>query len=303
MDENKFEEGKEKLIKSRQERQRIIDKFGLIPLSVLPIDLTRNKTITNVVTEGTYEKSRERGHAKAAKYGIPDFSYSGSGVRTGGLSTFPVHLAEFLVKFYTDEGDIILSPCCGHITRMTISHLNNRHFIGYDVSHEFMEANRHVREKLLEESLFGSDYRIDLYEKDARHMDEVDDESVDFVLSSPPYWDIEFYGDEEDQLGKLKTYEDFLVKGILPIVREGYKKLKKGKFIVIIVMDFRKNHKFYTYGADCVTLLRNAGFEMHDMYVYKVAEHPLAASFPTQLERDKRVAKQHEHIIVGRKPE
>jgi DNA modification methylase len=297
---NLYEEGIEKLQKSREERARIIENLGCIPLSILPIDLKRNKVLHNYITEGTYEKSREKGHEKANKYGIDAFSYSGSGVRTGGLSTFPVHLAEFIVKFYTDEGDTILSPCCGHITRMTIAHLNNRNFIGYDVSEEFMLANRKVRDELLTDTLFPSEYKIDLHLQDARHMDEVPDESVDLIESSPPYWDIEFYGDEAEQLGKLKTYEGFLM-GVKEIMAESYKKLKTGKFIVWIVMDFRKNGKFYTYGADCVQLMKEVGFDIHDMYVYAVGEHPLAASFITQLETQKRTAKMHEHIIVGRK--
>lgn len=45
---------------------------------------------------------------------------------------------------------------------------------------------------------------------DARHMREVADESVHFVLTSPPYWTLKNYNDSEGQLGHIADYEDFL---------------------------------------------------------------------------------------------
>lgn len=45
---------------------------------------------------------------------------------------------------------------------------------------------------------------------DARDMREVADESVHFVLTSPPYWTLKEYNGAEGQLGHIEDYEGFL---------------------------------------------------------------------------------------------
>lgn len=44
---------------------------------------------------------------------------------------------------------------------------------------------------------------------DSRRMDEVSDESVHLVVTSPPYWQLKDYGPEE-QIGYNDTYEDYI---------------------------------------------------------------------------------------------
>lgn len=43
-------------------------------------------------------------------------------------------------------------------------------------------------------------------------MDFVNDESVHLVVTSPPYFDLVEYVDDEAQLGHLHSYERFLVE-------------------------------------------------------------------------------------------
>lgn len=52
-----------------------------------------------------------------------------------------------------------------------------------------------------------TDHRIII--GDSRHMTLVDDETVDFVVTSPPYWSIKDYGHEE-QIGHEQSYGEYL---------------------------------------------------------------------------------------------
>ena len=45
---------------------------------------------------------------------------------------------------------------------------------------------------------------------DARRMDDVPDESVHLVVTSPPYWTLKEYPQREGQLGNIEDYEEFL---------------------------------------------------------------------------------------------
>jgi len=85
-------------------------------------------------------------------------------------------------------------------------------------------------------------------------------------------------------------------------MRECYRVLKPGKYAAWAVNDFRYEGKFYTYHGDCIRLLKEVGFQVHDIVIYNLSEHPLHLIFLTQLWERKHMAKQHEYLIVCRKP-
>ena len=49
-----------------------------------------------------------------------------------------------------------------------------------------------------------------LYRGDARHLDFLTPDSVQLVVTSPPYWTLKRYRDSEGQLGHVETYDEFL---------------------------------------------------------------------------------------------
>ena len=127
------------------------------------------------------------------------------------------------------------------------------------------------------------------------------DASIDYVTTSPPYWDLGIYGDEPEQVGSgSETYEEFLQK-LGDIFKECYRVLKPGKFMNVQVNDFRKNGIFYDYHGDTTRLLKSIGFVYWDLIIYNISVHPLAAVFTSQLEDRKMFAKMHEYNIVVKK--
>lgn len=46
-------------------------------------------------------------------------------------------------------------------------------------------------------------------QSDARHLDEIDDDSIDLIVTSPPYWQLRDYGHEE-QIGQEETVEEYI---------------------------------------------------------------------------------------------
>ena len=51
---------------------------------------------------------------------------------------FPEKLAEDHIKSWSNEGDVILDPMCGSGTVPKMAYLNNRNFIGIDMSKEYI---------------------------------------------------------------------------------------------------------------------------------------------------------------------
>jgi DNA modification methylase len=185
---------------------------------------------------------------------------------------------------------------------MQVTHDLCRHYIGYDVSAEFMEFNRKVKDQITgkgdQAALFTNQHDITLREKSSTQLEE-QDESVDLVFTSPPYWDIEYYGEEPEQLGYGKTYDDFLA-GIQQVLDECHRVVKKDRYCVFNINDFRKGGHFYPYHADTIDLFSAAGFMIHDVVIVKWAS-AIGACFASQVEERKITAKSHEYLIVGKK--
>ena len=215
----------------------------------------------------------------------------------GAISIFPRDILDKLLDFYTVEGDVFLDPFAGHNSRMSPSYNKYRHYIGYDISHDFMEFNRELAKKLLRDNPKGTS--IVLKEQDSRTIDEPDN-SADFIFSSPPYWNLEWYGDEKEQLGKL-SYNDFM-RDITIIYQQCYRVLKPGKFCIINVNDFRKGGKYYSYHVDTVNALKSVGFEQFDHLIMKYP-NAMRKSFPNQILEEKLLPKIHEHLLVFIKPD
>lgn len=70
---------------------------------------------------------------------------------------------------------------------------------------------------------------------DSRRMTEVADESVDLVITSPPYWQLKDYGDEK-QIGFYDTYESY-INNLNLVWKESFRVLKNGCRLCVNIGD------------------------------------------------------------------
>ncbi|OLS16538.1 MAG: Modification methylase HindIII [Candidatus Heimdallarchaeota archaeon LC_3] len=145
-----------------------------------------------------------------------------------------------------------------------------------------------------------------------RIEDLIDDNSIDFVLTSPPYWDIlhqrrtadykdtrPYSIDDPDDYGNITNYEEF-IKKIGYLFSIILKKLKHKKFLAIVVMDIRKKDKFYPFHSDLASELVKRGYSFEDIIIWNRAReynNLRALGFPYVF----RVNKTHEYILLFRK--
>ena len=290
----------ENLKKSRARRATIVAKYGGVPTSVWEMDFTKNKLIWDPRPRQEDVSWKSTGASKELDKA---WSLCNKSVRHGGQSTLPYDMMERVVKFYSEPGETVLDPTMGDPTAMTVTHHLKRNFIGYDISEENFNINVELKKKLMGENaqktLFKSKNFIDIYKKSSECMDDLENESVDMVFFSPPYWDLEFYGEEEGQLGFGNTYEEFLA-GLGNVVKEAYRTLKYGKYCAININDFVKKGKFYDYHMDLKKLMDDAGFRRHDTIII-VWKSCIGQAFASQVEDWKKTAKRHEYILIGKK--
>jgi len=307
---------KESLNKSREQRLEILLKFGgVIPESIMKhnksesaIDfvssgkmINKKNYIDKKQSETQYYKSQK---LKFYKDGMEKeerdaFSISGVGRNSGTLSLFSQNVGRNLINLYTKEHNIIIDPFAGHNSRMQLCFELKRNYYGCDICHEFMEMNKEIRNIIKNESPFiENNSFIKLYECDSRKLPFKDDFG-DFTITSPPYWDMEHYGDEKEQLEFSKTYSAFLMNLQL-IMKENYRCLKKGAFCVWFVNDFRKKGIFYNYHGDIINKMTEVGFIYHDIIIVDLGTS-FRAIFASQIIKNKIVAKRHEYALVFKK--
>jgi len=96
-------------------------------------------------------KKAKRVRKPMAKFGKRKniWTYGVGGGKTGHPAVFPEKLAEDHIVSWSNPGDIILDPFIGSGTTAKMAVLNDRRYIGVDVSEEYVEiARRRVDEAL-----------------------------------------------------------------------------------------------------------------------------------------------------------
>lgn len=86
-----------------------------------------------------------------------------------------------------------------------------------------------------------------VYNQSAEDFPEDLPKDIDLVLSSPPYWDLKDYGNE-NQIGQ-ESYEDYLAR-MEEVWKNCYQHTSEDALLIIIINSRRRNKKFYDIPAD-----------------------------------------------------
>jgi len=300
----------EALAKSRKIKSEFLTEIGSkkVPTSILIHDRSE------VISKTTDSSRKKRGGGYAFHYKkkqremfagdyTPGMEKSGLKLqgRTNTLSAFPQNIGRIITKIYCPEDGVVYDAFCGHNSRMELCYKAGMNYIGYDICHEFMVENRKMRKILLrrnKESLFPNDNWINLVEESSHKVD-LPDNYADFSITSPPYHMQEWYGPEEEQLGNIKPYKEFL-KQLYKHIVENYRVLKQGAFCCWFINDFRRKGKFYPYHIDLYGLFIKAGFTPFNVYIVDLG-NPVNAAFVQDIINNKILPKKHEYILVFKK--
>jgi len=94
-------------------------------------------------------------------------------------------------------------------------------------------------------------------------MQEIPDESVHLMITSPPYFNAPF-----DYKGLFKNYDQYL--GVLNrVAREVFRVLKEGRIAVLNIDDMLVNGEKFPIVADATKIFQGAGFRYRDRIIWK----------------------------------
>ena len=302
---------RDSLKQSAVNRHKMKKLLGFIPFSILK--LSRGKLSKSLFTFQHERKNRKlinRENSIAAKntnnqlerisnlkkeFGnIAVAPYAGS-INRHEISIMPGELVDFFCKYYTRPGMVYIDPFMGQGVRLQVAKLCGLDYYGYDVSNEFYQYITRIKNRI-----DNGKTKINTTLGDSRYPNNIPDNIGDFSFHSPPYWNIEYYGDETEQLGN-GTYNEFL-DGMYLIYKNWLPKFKSGAYNVININDFRRNKRFYAYHVDLINIAIKAGWILHDIWIIDGLIGGLPKAFAVDFNIKKIAPKIHEYAIVLRKP-
>ncbi|MEE1307485.1 MAG: DNA methyltransferase [Anaerovibrio sp.] len=201
-----------------------------------------------------------------------------------------------LLLRYSKAGELVLDQFAGGGTTLVEAKLLNRNIIGVDVND--IALNR-CREKI-DFKHDGANGKVYLYKGDARNLDFIPDEKIDFICTHPPYADIIKYSDDLDNDLSRCNVKDFLVE-MEKVAAESYRVLKSNKFCAILMGDTRKKGCMIPMSFDVMKVFQKAGFTLKELIIKEQHNCRATGYWKTNSVKYNFLLIAHEYLFVFRK--
>lgn len=222
-----------------------------------------------------------------SQVGVWQFTYNGKDIRDKTLhpATFPVALAEHVIKLFTHKGELVVDPFVGSGTTLVAAQELGRNAVGADLSQEYVDL---------------SNSRLGLREEDGAHQlavaqdarnlaDLLEPGAVKLLFASPPYADMlnhrranksrRSVDRRNEQFGKVEQYsQDARDLGTLDPIAYGrtlgeiYERLlptlKPGGHAVINVNDLWRKDQRVPLHSIVTEAMQSAGYLFKNIIIW-----------------------------------
>ncbi len=182
---------------------------------------------------------------------------------------FPETLAEEFIRFFTKAGGTVLDPMMGTGSTLIAAIRARRQSVGIELNSKYAAIARDIvdEEIAAQGERFPKKYHPHLFNGDAADAATLGLPPIDYVITSPPYWDMLrmhgaetqkkrkaagldlFYSDDPRDLGNMSDYEQFL-DSLCRIYESLHPLLKNKAYLTIIVKNVKKGGKIYPLAWD-----------------------------------------------------
>lgn len=178
-----------------------------------------------------------------------------------------------LIEFFTKQGMVVLDPFGGVGSTAKACAVSGRNCISIELQKRWHDL---AIERLEFEVAPGTASVHTLINEDSREaLKKLESNSVDFVVTSPPYWSIlnkkadhkvkrdrvannlatNYSDDDAADLANVEDYEDFVNALVTGFVLPSARALKTGKYLCLVVSDFRHKSRFVSFHSDLIQTL------------------------------------------------
>ncbi|MEM5803769.1 MAG: DNA methyltransferase [Candidatus Aenigmatarchaeota archaeon] len=206
-----------------------------------------------------------------------------------------------LILKYAKKGDIVLDQMVGSGTTLIECKLLGVNGIGVDINPEAIMITRDRLDFGLPAQYPKTIQKT--YVGDARNLNLINDESIDLIITHPPYASIIAYSNNKikGDLSALRKINDFIDE-MKKIASEAFRVLKSGKHCAILIGDTRRHKHYIPVSFRVMQTFLDVGFILK--------EDIIKIQWKMKSTREKwRGSKYdfyligHEHLFIFRKPE
>ena len=200
-----------------------------------------------------------------------------------------------LLLRYSNEGNLILDQFAGGGTTLVEAKLLNRNIIGVDINNNALER---CKEKCNFE--YENSGKVYFYEADARNLNFIPDESIDFICTHPPYANIIKYSEDiENDLSHLKV-KDFLIE-MEKVASESYRVLKKDKFCAVLMGDTRQKGHIIPMSFEVMKIFEKVGFKTKEIIIKEQHNCKATGFWKTNSVKYNFLLIAHEYLFIFKK--
>jgi len=237
--------------------------------------------------------TNETGHSGARN---ETFRKDHDSAYTATHSVFPAPLVEWIIVRYGGPvGGRILDAFAGGPPRGLVSGIMGMEYVGFEIRQSQIDENQEVIKSL---GLKNVHYHL----ADGRFL-EPEIGQFDMAMTCPPYYDLEVYSDQPDDISSFKSYSEFNAS-MWMCAHAHRPKMKPGSFVCIVVGPFRdkKTGELIDFPAHTVENFQDAGFIYHQQIVLS-KNFGSATIRSTNSWKGKKLIPQHEFLLVFRTPD
>jgi DNA modification methylase len=188
-----------------------------------------------------------------------------------------------LIRFFTKREGVVLDPFVGVGSTLKACAIESRRGIGFELNPKYVSLTKQRLKKEVSDPKAVSWQEI--RKGDARKLVlDLEENSLDFVVTSPPYWNILHkedhkakqeriekdldtrYSNDKADLGNIHDYDGFL-DALGAILGACARPLKPKKYMAVIVSDFRDKSNYLMFHADVARILKPHGLELRGLTV------------------------------------
>lgn len=221
------------------------------------------------------------------------------GANLTGTSVFDPVLTEILINWFCPAGGKVLDPFAGGSVRGLISVLMGNEYTGIDLREEQIKANyKNFNDLKTDIDLNGNDLnKPNWICEDSMNLTKVVKDEYDFLLTCPPYADLEVYSDDPRDISNME-YKDFK-KNYSEIIKQAVSKLKENAFVAIVVGEARdKNGYYYNFVGDTILACLDAGLKYYNECILINQAATLALRVSRQFTASRKIGKTHQNVLI-----
>ena len=273
------------------------DMFGVPPFSVLDTRQgywqTRKDNWLRMGIES--EIGRDTDLAIQTKHMINNGMVDPNSRLAQGTSVFDPVLAEMLVRWFSPRQGTIIDPFAGGSVRGVISSLLGRTYHGIDLRAEQISANYEQAKRIIRDERHIQPHWVI---GDSRNIkDLLSPIEADFLLTCPPYGDLEEYSDDPRDLSAM-SHTDF-IDTYRQIISESVTMLRDDSFAAIVVGDYRDKKGYYrNFVSQTIDAALSAGLHLYNEAILVQMVGTGAMMAGPYMRSTRKMVKMHQNVLV-----